>query len=159
MVHKGVASLALAAMMCFLLLGHFDQQFFLVHFYESLIFLAIVVMLFYFEDRWAYMLGMLVPSAWLLLTIATGAGSGFLRQVQMVMRLERPDFAANLLGAVTVLLCAVMVIVCAIGWKREFAGLGKGWSTFLICLGVTAAYYGALVVWILRWTPTPGLGT
>ena len=57
MVHRGVASLALALATCFLVLSHFDPQFFLVHFYESLIYLAIVLMLFYFEDRWAYMLG------------------------------------------------------------------------------------------------------
>lgn len=142
MIHRGIASLALAVMICFFLLSHFDPQFFLVHFYESLIYLAIVVMLFYFEDRWAYMLGMLAPAVWLVSFFA-------------FMRLQRPDFPANLLGAVTLILSALMIVFCGIRWRREFAGLGKGWSTFLVCLGVVTVYYGVLIVWILRWwTPT-----
>jgi hypothetical protein len=155
MVRKGIATLASAAVICFLLLSHFDPQFFLMHLYESLIFLAIVVMLFYFEDRWAYMLGMLVPLAWLALTFVIGAWSGFFRQVQRVVSFQRPDFAANLLGAIVVLLCVLMVIACGARWRREFAGLGKGWNTFWICLGVTSAYYALLVIWIRWWTPTP----
>ncbi len=56
MVHRGIVSLALAVMTCFLALSHFDSQFFLIHFYESLIYIAIALMLFLFEDRWAYMI-------------------------------------------------------------------------------------------------------
>ncbi|MGA8220092.1 MAG: hypothetical protein WB780_00450 [Candidatus Acidiferrales bacterium] len=158
MTHKGIATLASAVMLCFLLLSHFDQQFFLVHFYESLIFLAIVLMLFYSIERWAYMLGMIVPAAWLLLTFAMGAGPGFLRQVQSAVRLQRADSPADLLGAIVAVLSVALVIVCAVRWRREFAGLGKGWSTFWICMGVTTAYYGVLVVWLLRWTPVGRLG-
>jgi len=159
MIHRGIASLASAIMICFLLLGHFDQQFFLIHFYESLVFLAIVLMLFYMLERWAYMLGMLVPSVWLLLTFAMGAWSGFARQVKVALHFRQPDSAADLLGAITAGLCVALIIVCARHWKREFAGLGKGWSTFWICFGVTTAYYALLVLWILRWTPVAGLGT
>jgi hypothetical protein len=158
MTHKGIASLASAVMLCFLLLSHFDQQFFLVHFYESLIFLAIVLMLFYSKERWAYMLGMVVPSAWLLLTFAMGAGPGFLRELQLAARLQQPDSAADLLGGIAALLSIAMLIVCALRWRREFAGKGKGWSTFWICMGVTTAYYGVMVVWLLRWTPAGRLG-
>jgi hypothetical protein len=159
MAHKGIATMASAVMLCFLLLSHFDPQFFLVHFYESLIFLAIVLMLFYSQERWAYMLGMVVPTAWFLLTFAMGAGPAFLRQAQLVQRLQRPDSAADFLGAVAVVLSVTMVAVCARRWRQEFAGTGKGWSTFWVCLGVTTAYYAVMVIWLLRWTPTSGLGT
>ncbi len=39
--------LALAIMTSFLVLSHYDPQFFLLHFYESLMYIAIVVLLFY----------------------------------------------------------------------------------------------------------------
>ena len=150
MIHRGIATLALTLMMCFLVLSHYDPQFFLLHFYESLIYLAIVVMLFYFEDRWAYMLGILAPAAWLLLTFISGGMPGIVRQAGLLLRLQRPDFAANVLGALAVALSVLMIIVCARRWRREFAGTGKGWSTFLPSLGVIVVYYGVLLVFILR---------
>lgn len=151
MVHRGIATLASALMLCFLLLSHFDSQFFLVHFYESLIYVAIVLMLFYFEDRWAYMLGILAPAAWLALIVAIGGLPDFFRQVALVLQFQRPDLPAHLLGAFTFVLAVLMIGFCSLRWKREFAGSGKGWSTFLPCLGVVALYYAVMVIWILRW--------
>jgi hypothetical protein len=151
MVNRGIATLASALMLCFLLLSHFDSQFFLVHFYEALIYIAIVLMLFYFEDRWAYALGILAPAAWLILITAIGALPDFLRQILLVLRFERPDFPAHLLGALTFIFALMMMVFCALRWKREFAGLHKGWRTFLPCLGIVAIYYAVLVLWILRW--------
>jgi len=151
MVHRGVASIALALATCFLLLSHFDPQFFLVHFYESLIYLAIVLMLFYFEDRWAYMLGILAPAAWLVLFTLIGGMTGILHQVMLVLTFQRPDFAAHFLAAITLILAVLLMIFCAYRWRREFADAHKGWSTFLVCLGVVIVYYGAMVIWILKW--------
>lgn len=151
MFHRGIATLASALMVCFLLLSHFDSQFFLVHFYESLIYIAIVLMLFYFEDRWAYMLGILAPAAWLVLIAAIGALPDFLRQIWLVLRFARPDLPAHLLGGVTFVLALLMMAFCAYRWKREYAGMHKGWATFLPCLGIVAVYYAVLVFWILRW--------
>ncbi len=51
--HRGIATLASALLICFLLLSHFEPEFFLLHLYQSLIYLVIVLLLFYFEDRWA----------------------------------------------------------------------------------------------------------
>ena len=139
---RGIAAVALGVMMCFLLLSYFDSQFILVHFYESLIYLAITVVLFYGENRWAYMLGMVTPIVWLALFF-------------VLTRVQRPDFPASLLGVVILILSVLMVVSCGARWRLEFAGLGRGWSTFLVCLGVVLIYYGALILWILRWwTPT-----
>jgi len=151
MVHRGIATLASALMLCFLLLSHFDSQFFLVHFYESLIYVAIVLMLFYFEDRWAYMLGILAPAAWLVLIVAIGGLPDFFRQAVLVLHFQQPDFPAHLLGAFTLILAVGMIAICSLRWKQEFAGLHKGWSTFLVCMGVVAIYYAVMVIWILRW--------
>jgi len=149
MVHRGIATLASALMMCFLLLSHFDPQFFLIHFYESLIYLAIVLMLFYFEDRWAYMLGIVGPAGWLLLTFVTGGFGEFARQIGRMIHAQAPDPATFLGGSISVLSVA-MIIFCAYRWKREFAGLGKGRSTLLISIGIVAVYYGVMILWFWR---------
>jgi hypothetical protein len=48
--HRGIATVASAVMICFLILSAMEPEFFLLHFYESLTYLAIVLMLFYFEE-------------------------------------------------------------------------------------------------------------
>jgi hypothetical protein len=153
MVHRGIATLSAALMICFLLLSHFDPQFFLIHFYESMIYLAIIVMLFYFEDRWAYMLGMVAPTIWLVLIFILGVMPGMLRQVSRVVHLRHPDLMANLVGAIIVVLSVLMIGFCAHRWRREFAGSRKGLSTLAISAAVAAVYYSVIVVWVLRWPP------
>ncbi len=153
MAHRGIATLAFAITVCFLLLGHFDAQFFLIHFYESLIYLVIVLMLFYSQDRWACMLGILAPASWLFLTIASGGLNGIFREMGQALRLKLPDSPANSLGAMASLLSVLMILLCAYHWKREYAGHGKNWGTFGASLAVVIGYYAVLVLWFLRWLP------
>jgi hypothetical protein len=154
MVHRGIASLAFALALCFLFLSRFDTQFFLVHFYESLIYLAIVLMLFYFEDRWAYMMGMVAPAAWLGLTGLWGGLRNLPQQVSPAFHPGGAFFPVGLLTVFAIVLSVAMIASCANRWRREFAGLGKGRSTLLVSLGIVAAYYAVIVVWILRWPPS-----
>lgn len=153
MVHRGIASLTLALGLCFLLLSHYDPQFFLIHFYESLIYLAIVLMLFYFEDRWAYMMGMVAPAAWLGLSAAWGGLRGMSLHVSPVFHPGSSFFPAGLLTALATVLSVALIVSSANRWHREFTGLGKGRSTLLVSLAVVGVYYAVLVLWILRWPP------
>jgi len=155
MVHRGIASLALALGLCFLILSHFDAQFFLIHFYESLIYLAIVLMLFYFEDRWAYMMGILAPTAWLLSMLAWSGFRGLAHSVSPVFTPTSAFFPTGVLMTLTIILSLALIGTCAYRWRREFSGLHKGWSTLLVSTVAVAAYYAVLVLWILRW---PHLG-
>jgi hypothetical protein len=154
MVHRGIASLALGLAICFLFLSRFDAQFFLIHFYESLIYLAIVLMLFYFEDRWAYMMGMVAPAVWLVLTALWGGVRGLQLQILPAFDLHNSFFPTGLLTALVVVLSLALIICCANRWRREFAGLGKGGRTLLVSLAVVGVYYGVLVLWILHWPPS-----
>ncbi len=153
MVHRGIATLSGALMLSFLLLSSFEPQFFLLHLYQSLIYLVIIFMLFYFEDHYAYMLGMLAPAVWLLLTYATGLLGGAARQFSHLMHAQRPTNQVSLLAGITAILSALMIIFCAYRWKREFAGLGKGMSTFFVSLGVVLVYYAILIVWFWKSIP------
>ena len=147
MVHRNIATLSGALMVCFLLLTFYEPQFFGLHFYQALIYLIIILMLFYFEDRWAYSFGILTPATWLVLTYMTGLLGGALRQVGRLMHAQTASNAVSVIAAIIAVLSLAMIATCAYYWKREFAGLGKGWSTFLPGLAIVAAYYGLLVYW------------
>ena len=150
MVHRGIATLGAALVVCFLLLTQYDPQIFFLHLYESLIYIAKVLIHIYFEDRWAYMLGMLAPAGWLVLQFVTGGFSAFGRQLSRVLHAEAPDYPAFFLGAIVSILSVAMIVFCAYRWKREFAGLGRALNTFLISLGIVAVFYGVLMYWFWR---------
>jgi hypothetical protein len=56
-----------------------------------------------------------------------------------------PTNGVSLLAAVTALLSVLMIAACGWHWIKEYAGLGKSVSTFAVCFGIVAAYYGILV--------------
>jgi hypothetical protein len=153
MVHRGIATLSGALMVSFLWLSNLEPQFFLLHFYQSLIYLAIILMLFYFEDRYAYMLGMMAPAVWLLLNYATGLLGGAARQVGMLMHARLPNNQVSLMAAVTAVLSVLMIAICAYRWKREFAGTGKTGITIGVSFAIVVAYYGVLIAWFWNLVP------
>ena len=71
MVHRGIATLAGTLMVCFFLLATWEPQYYLLHFYQAIAYLAIILLLFYFEDHWAYALGMQMPLVWIALMFGT----------------------------------------------------------------------------------------
>jgi hypothetical protein len=154
MMNRGIAAISMALAVCFLLLSHFDAQFFLIHFYESLIYLAIVLMLFYFEDRWAYMMGIVAPGIWLALTATWSGIPAIGRQVWLALHPSTAFFPTNLLTTAALTLSLALIICCANRWHREFAGLRKGWRTLFVSLAIASVYYAVVVVWILRWPPS-----
>ncbi len=146
MQHRGIATLAAALMLSFFYLTNLEPQFFLLHFYQSLIYLVIILMLFYFEERYAYMLGMLAPVVWLAMTYATGLLGGGARQVLRLVEFHRPTNDVSLMAGVIAILSVVMIAGCAYRWKREYAGLHKFGKTFAVGLIVVVLYYGILIL-------------
>ncbi|MCL4524546.1 MAG: hypothetical protein M1453_10845 [Acidobacteria bacterium] len=153
MVHRGIATLAGLLAFCYFLLSHLEPEFFLLHLYQSLIYLVIILMLFYLEDQYAYMLGMIAPSVWIILSLSTGLMGMALRQVWWLVRPPYPEHrtdAVGIMAAITAVMAVLMIGFCAQRWKREFAGLGKGWHTFGVSFGIIVVYYGVLVFWFTR---------
>jgi hypothetical protein len=153
--YRDIATLSGLQVLCFLFLAHFDQEFFLLHFYQSILYIAILVMLFYMEDRWAYMIGMLAPVVWLVMAFATGLLGGAARQAGLLLRGQSPSNPVSLIAAITAVLAVLMIVFCAKHWAREYAGLGKSLSTFGVSFGVVAVYYGILVMWFWEMIPNP----
>jgi len=151
--YRDIATIATLQVVCFSVLTHFEPQFFLLHLYQTVIYMSILILLFYMEDRWAYMIGMLAPVAWLVMVFATGLLGGAARQVLRLTRGEAVTNEVSFIAAVSALLSILMIVFCARHWKREYAGLGKTASTFAISVGVVAVYYGVLAVWFWNMTP------
>jgi len=152
-IYRDIAALSGLQVLCFLFLSHLEPNFFLLHFYQTVVYLAILIMLFYMEDRWAYMIGILAPAMWLVMAFATGLLGGALRQVVGVGRGRGITNPVSFLAAVTGVLSAWMIVVCVRRWMKEYAGLGKSLSTFAISFGVVAVYYGILVAWFWHMIP------
>ncbi len=146
MAHRGIATLAVAAIASFLALSRFDPQFFLLHVYESCIYMVLLFLLKYEEEEWAYVLGIAAPAAWILLISASNLG-GILRQVERVAEFRRPDYPANLIGALTMLISLVMLGTCVYRWWQARWGFRHAWRTIGVVAGMVAVYYGILVVW------------
>jgi len=146
MAHRGIATLAAALMLSFFYLTNLEPQFFMLHFYQSLIYLVIILMLFYFEERYAYMLGMLAPTVWLAMTYATGLLGGGARQLWRVVKFQRPTNDVSLMAGVIAILSLLMIASCAYRWKREYAGLHKFGKTFAVGLIVVVVYFGILIL-------------
>jgi hypothetical protein len=120
-------------------------DFFLIHLYESILYIGILVMLFYMVDRWAYMIGMLTSVVWLGLAYETGIIG---RAVQQMSKLSSADWTSNLValgGMMTALVAVLMIVFCARHWLKEYSGLGKTRRTFFVSLGIVAVYYGTLL--------------
>jgi hypothetical protein len=151
--YRDIATVAGAQVICFLLLTHQEPQFFLLHFYQTLIYMAILIMLFYTEHRWAYMIGILAPATWLVMAFSTGLMGGGVRQVWRLIRGEALTNQVSLIAAITTVLSVAMIALCGRHWKKEYAGLGKTLSTFAVSLGIVAVYYAILVIWFWNMVP------
>lgn len=151
--YREIAALSVLQVVCFLLLSHLEPDFFLLHFYQTIIYLAILIMLFYMEDRWAYMIGIVAPAMWLVMIFASGLLGGAARQVLQVTLGHGLTNAVSFLAAISALLSVLMIAACGRRWMKEYAGLGKSATTFAVTFGIVAVYYGILVVWFWHMIP------
>ena len=123
--------------------------------FKSLIYLLIAVMVFFGEDQYSYMLGIVAPPLWFILDIVLGGFfSDFGVLLAYLSRNPIPQFDTPLHG-LAILSEILMVVLCARAWRKQVTGpfLGK---TFWICLGISLAYVGVLLGWYVYGLPIGG---
>jgi len=150
--YRDIATLAGGQVVCFLVLTHLEPNFFLIHLYQSILYVALLVMLFYMEDRWAYMIGTLASVIWLGMAYATGILGSAVQQLLA----SRQDLTATFVGLIalfTAVIAVLMIAFCGRHWMKEYSGLGKLRSTFLVSLGIVVVYYGILIRWFWNMIP------
>ena len=151
--YRDIATLAGAQTVCFLLLTHLEPNFFLVHLYQSILYIAILVMLFYMEDRWAYMIGMMASVVWLGMAYATGILGSAGRQLYEHNGATPNGTLVSMIAVITAIIAVLMITLCGRHWMKEYSGLGKARSTFLVSLGIVAVYYGILIAFFWQMIP------
>lgn len=151
--YRDIATVAALQALCFLLLTFLEPRFVVIHLYQSIVYIALLVMLFYSEDRWAYMIGILNSVVWLGLIWI----SPILTESIDTLRKFRTESATAIFVSVfaftTVVLAILMIALCVERWRKEYSGLGKARSTFLVSLGFVAAYYGIFIRWFWAMIP------
>ncbi len=113
---------------------------------KSAMYFAIAVMVFYGEDKYSYMLGIVAPPLWFILDILLGgffADLGVLRDYLAGKGVPPMDTP---LHGIALLTQALLVVLSARAWKKQVSApwLGK---TFGICLGVSVVYCAVLTGW------------
>lgn len=151
--YRDVAALAGAQVLCFLVLVQLEPHFVVIHLYQSILYLAILVMLFYRQDRWAYMIAMLASAAWLGLAYVSRILSSATQRLLAFRSSDAKQIFVSLIAVGTALLALSMIALCARHWRKEYAGLGKTTSTLLVSSGIVALYYGILLRWFWDMIP------
>ena len=121
-------------------------QYFTFELLKSLIFLAIALLVFFGEDRFSYMLGMVVPILGFVLNILLG---GFFSEFKVLLNALTgkpiPPMSTPLHG-LAILLEIVLIIVCYRAWHKQVTEKFFG-KTFGISLAISVGYLAILVGW------------
>ena len=122
------------------------SQLFYFHLYESLIYVLIALMVFYGENRYSYMLGIVVPSVWLLVELLMGYFRDDVANFLLVVtRQEVLSYDSALHGAVS-MLSVILLFYSLRVYCREVGrpGLGK---SLAVSGGIAAIYFAILFSW------------
>ncbi len=122
-------------------------QFFFFELAKSSIYIAIGVLVFFGEDRYSYMLGMVAPLLWFLGDIITAAGFfsdfGVLANYLLMREIGPLDTPLHALSRMAAI--ALMVLSYR-AWNKEVPESLFG-KTFKTCLGISLAYSVVLALW------------
>ncbi len=113
---------------------------------KSLIFLAIALMVFFGEDRFSYMLGMIAPILGFGLNILLGGFFGEFKGLFNALTGKGSPLMSTPLHGLSILLEIVLIIVCYRAWRKQVTEKFFG-KTFWISLAISIGYVAILVGW------------
>jgi len=121
-------------------------EFFIYELLKATIFVVIALLVFFGEDKFPYMLGMVAPIFWFIYSLLTG---GFVNELGAMVRflsgkpsppLETPLHGFAILSGIA------LVIVCARAWRKQITENFFG-KTFLSAVIVSLIWIGVLAGW------------
>jgi hypothetical protein len=121
-------------------------EFFVYELLTSTIFVVVAVMVFFGEDKFPYMLGMIAPVLWILFRLLTG---GIIREFGVLLRFlsGRPSGPYDTpLHGFAILSGLVLLVLCARAWQKQITEkfLGKTFATALV---VGVVWIAVLAIW------------
>lgn len=150
MTHRLVFTLATVMMLLFFLVSNFDRYFFTLHFLESLIYLVMLLLLFYDLEDWAYVMGVVAPLYWIILTLLSGTSLAGLRALGRAVTLRGVTSPVDLLGGVALVVGIALMAASAGSFRREVWGTKGALRTVVLASLFVGVYYAVLVYAMLR---------
>ena len=150
MTHRLVFTLATVMMLLFFLVSNFDRYFFTLHFLESLIYLVMLLLLFYDLEDWAYVMGVVAPLYWIILTLLSGTSLAGLRALGRAVSLQGVTSPVDLLGGVALVVGIALMAASAGSFRREVWGTKGALRTVVLASLFVGVYYAVLVYAMLR---------
>jgi hypothetical protein len=122
-------------------------EFFVYQLLTSMIFLVVALLVFFGEDEFPYMLGMIAPILWWIFSLLVGGLFGDLKELlAFVGGRPIPPMETPLHG-LALLMGLLLLIVAARAWRKQITQkfLGK---TFAVALVVGLVWVGVLAGWM-----------
>ena len=121
-------------------------ELFIYELLTSTVFVVIAVMVFFGDDKFPYMLGMVAPILWFIFSLLTG---GFISDISALLRFLAGKPSGPLetpLHGFAILAGLALVILSARAWRKQVTEkfLGK---IFAIALVVSVVWAGVIAVW------------
>lgn len=150
MTHRLVFTLATVMMLLFFLVSNFDRYFFTLHFLESLIYLVMLLLLFYDLEDWAYVMGVVAPFYWIVLTLLSGTSVSGLRALGRAVTFQGMAAPVDLLGGTALVVGIALMVASARSFRREVWGMPGALRTAVLASIFVGVYYAVLVYTLLR---------
>lgn len=124
------------------------SQFFYFELAKSVIFVAVAMLVFFNEDQFGYMLGIVFPPLWFLVDILMGTlFTDFAVMFHYLTGKGVGAMASPAMGFAR--LAAIFLFFVALrAWKKDVSEKFFG-RTFWLSLGISVAYAGVLAVWYI----------
>lgn len=127
-------------------------QFFYFELVKSSIFIALGILVFFGENRYSYMLGMIFPPLWFLVDILVGGfRTDFLVLFQYLGGHAISPMSTPLDG-LSRLAAIFLFAVSLVAWRKEVSEHFWG-KTFSTCLTISVAFVAILATWYLKLFP------
>jgi hypothetical protein len=147
MAHRGVFALATIMMVLFFLASHYDNPLFLLHFLEAVMYAVILILLFYGLEEWAYVMSILTPAVWTVLTLLSGTLAVGLIELGRLVTFQEVYSGRGVVVGIIFLVGLVLIVVSARAFWRQVWGRPGIMPAVVGSVVAVAAYY-AVVIWV-----------
>ncbi len=144
MANKTVFALATVMLVLSFLVSHFEQFFFTINFLESLIYLAILFLLYYGLEEWAYAVGIAAPVFWIVLAWAGGLLGGSLGEFARAISRREIQSPTWFQGTLVFIGAVLLLLACAHAFRRDVWGTQGALRVLLSGVLAVGLYYALL---------------
>ena len=122
---------------------------------RSVIFVVISVLVFFGENRYSYMLGVIAPLLLFLLNILLGGFFAEFSELWAYVTGQHLTVVDTPLHGFAILTAAVLVVLCLRAFRKQVPEKFFG-KTFVVSLVISLVYVGILVGWYYHAVPAAG---